>query len=1177
MTRKLVLSKGVRILLIGLLLGAAGVANVFAVDVYPIQYQNSQGTYTLYFRIRSGGAVVSYPNIVQTGNQPEIIKPWEDYTKPVGQITIPSMVNLNNQDYNVTEIDRYAFFECTDITGGLVIPNTVTKIGDHAFMGCANLTGDLVIPNTVSSIGGYAFSGCKGFNGSLTLPNNQALTIGGQAFEGCSGFTGTLEIPAGTNPFTASTWNVFVNCAGFTNLVLFHDSDNNGVDDDLTLQYLGCGTFYGCSGLSCELKVPTSVIQIGESTFRNDSLLLGTPYIPADIETIPNYVYSHCKALTGTVVIPSTVTTIGTEAFRKCEGVNFRHENQDNTLFIRNTVTSIGNHAFRMCNFTTLTFETGNDNVSLTIGESAFQDCLNVSGPLIIPKRVSSIGRAAFYGDKNLTSVSFNPESPLTKIENQTFSNCTGLANNPLVFPPNLTSIGNNAFEKCTSLKGGLVIPENVTSLGNWAFNGDTGLDGELVLNNNLVTIGEGVFSGCNSLIGSLIIPESVTEIKQRAFYGCKKISGDIIVGSNVTAIGYRAFRECNIQGNIVLKRQQDFTIGEEAFYQVSNFSALYCYAFNPPTMGKNAFDKKLNPNIVFVPFCSLEAYEQQAVDENTIWDTWIDDVIDPETQQVITPGHYDTENGKPWNWRRFVGQYCNSLPCEITHKDGAWVGTPTSTTKVTVEDNFELTGDLTVAAMGILEGNTLTIDGGSLTVANDLVTFADSYPYPTINGEIWHSVYGNTTPKTPALVKIKNDGQLYNSSSNVNGEYDKTIEEKLEAGADNYATAGWYTVASPVDAEITPSTDNGFNASGYNLYYYDEDAAYSEWKNYKQNGFPIVNGMGYLYGNGNAATVLTMDGYLHKSNDPISIELSYASTVPGLTTYGSDPSEFPIRGFNLVGNPFPHQMELSDVKIGANEYSAEAITGYYVADGGGNLVASTDAIKTGQGFFMQASATGQSVFMSTPTSGSNGGRSVDNSYVRIEMSQDDRLVDRAYVKLNEGGEGLTKFGLDLQHTSLCIPQGNMSFAIVVKTEEQNVMPLNYSAQADGTYTLTVALENADLDYLHLIDNMTGADVDLLLTPTYTFDSRTSDYATRFKILFDGDTQGQSGDDFAYFVDGNLVINSVEGVQNLYMFDMSGRVVLNERVSGSYNRQLNLTPGVYVVNLNGRNQKLVVR
>lgn len=45
----------------------------------------------------------------------------------------------------------------------------ITKIPNQAFCDCKNLTGDLVIPNSVKEIGELAFCDCTGLNGTLTL------------------------------------------------------------------------------------------------------------------------------------------------------------------------------------------------------------------------------------------------------------------------------------------------------------------------------------------------------------------------------------------------------------------------------------------------------------------------------------------------------------------------------------------------------------------------------------------------------------------------------------------------------------------------------------------------------------------------------------------------------------------------------------------------------------------------------------------------------------------------------------------------------------------------------------------------------------------------------------------------------------------------------------------------
>ena len=91
-------------------------------------------------------------------------------------------------------IDDYAFYDCSGLTGSLILPNSINRIGKSAFYNCYGLTGPLTIPNSVTAIGSFAFSGCSGFTGSLTIPNS-VITIGREAFSGCSGFLGSLSIP----------------------------------------------------------------------------------------------------------------------------------------------------------------------------------------------------------------------------------------------------------------------------------------------------------------------------------------------------------------------------------------------------------------------------------------------------------------------------------------------------------------------------------------------------------------------------------------------------------------------------------------------------------------------------------------------------------------------------------------------------------------------------------------------------------------------------------------------------------------------------------------------------------------------------------------------------------------------------------------------------------------------
>jgi len=104
---------------------------------------------------------------------------------------IPANWNDNNTPYNATRLE---------------IGTSCTSIGLEAFQNCTNLTGDLVIPNSVTSIASYAFSYCYSLT-SLTI-GNSVTTIESYAFSYC-GFTGPLVIPSSVT--NISSYSFFYN------------------------------------------------------------------------------------------------------------------------------------------------------------------------------------------------------------------------------------------------------------------------------------------------------------------------------------------------------------------------------------------------------------------------------------------------------------------------------------------------------------------------------------------------------------------------------------------------------------------------------------------------------------------------------------------------------------------------------------------------------------------------------------------------------------------------------------------------------------------------------------------------------------------------------------------------------------------------------------------------------
>ena len=63
-------------------------------------------------------------------------------------------------DAPITRIPKQAFNNCKNLTGNLVIPNSVTEIGDQAFSGCKGFTGDLLLPKSLEAVGIRSFNKC---------------------------------------------------------------------------------------------------------------------------------------------------------------------------------------------------------------------------------------------------------------------------------------------------------------------------------------------------------------------------------------------------------------------------------------------------------------------------------------------------------------------------------------------------------------------------------------------------------------------------------------------------------------------------------------------------------------------------------------------------------------------------------------------------------------------------------------------------------------------------------------------------------------------------------------------------------------------------------------------------------------------------------------------------------
>lgn len=412
--------------------------------------------------------------------------------------------------------------------------------------------------------------------------------------------------------------------------------------------------------------------------------------------------------------------------------------------------------------------------------------------------------------------------------------------------------------------------------------------------------------------------------------------------------------------------------------------------------------------------------------------------------------------------------------------------------------------------------------------------------------------------------ITIKDGGQLMHHGTGVEVTMMKSIKGyENEYGNDHYYLLGFPSVSSLHPSNVTNMMPNN-DEFNYDFYYFDQSAD-AEWVNHK-DGEANLNDTNFWFFRGN--------GLLYARNEDATLSATFVLN-PSSETYTIDSVPYvgghPLSGWNLIANPFACNAHLS----GNRPFYRLVET----AEGSQIQLANEDiAIAPMEGIFVQVASEGENVTFTATESGRSKA-SMDFTLCKADLKSVATL-DRNRVVFDEG-HNMSRLDLMADSNRIYFPVDDKAMAVVY-SQPMGELSLNLEVATDGVYALTFDCRADNLVYCHLIDNLTGADVNLLQQTEYTFEARVSDYPSRFRVLFAkaNDNDVTMNDGFAYLFNGNLIVTN-EGLAILQVIDVQGRIVKSETIEGNVYTNFSATPGVYVLRLiNGENvktQKMIVK
>lgn len=501
-------------------------------------------------------------------------------------------------------------------------------------------------------------------------------------------------------------------------------------------------------------------------------------------------------------------------------------------------------------------------------------------------------------------------------------------------------------------------------------------------------------------------------------------------------------------------------------------------------------------------------------------------------------------------------------------------------------------------------KGVKLYLDGESSLLKNAAydnvyagITFPKDYKWHTFSTPLAEAPLGINYEKGSSTYE-------YNVAPYRYPFYDESVQDgyfpskTYGTGADYYGNWDYYCFYEPEYHWIN------FKREGNNHWHEDGEHEQITYHAYvgateNQNEKDLVVGKGYLLAVGSdEGTLMQAHGTLNGGSTDEKIYFD-------VTRQGEK-----CTGYNFLGNPYPSYLDFDAFASNGTNSSILGGSGYleymtlnsdgtayiYYVNGtstNGHETVAPRYIHAHQGFIINAANEGTVTFDESMRT--NAGteefrketESIAYPVVNLFATDSDGKQEITVVELGRPKVGGAIKMRDM-HLANCVMYARYedeNYAIAFTKEGETSVPVRFETINDDNFTLTWKTDNATFEYLHLIDNLTGADIDMLSCDNYKFNGKVSDYSSRFKLVFEytGIEENEeeiAQDNFAFMMNDNLVVT---GEGYLELIDLNGRALYETRLTDAQTTVglPDVAKGLYLLRLTNNKkvntQKIVIK